>query len=178
MQQPGTQHLPPASQPWRYPMSLPADRLSPLGTANSRRTQAPAGCCLTPTPTSTGSVSPEEEHWPLPTTSSCCGRAEVRRFVLISLSKPMKWKFPHGKSLIFECARMCWKPSQWKIPNQLPGALTRLVKPLTWEHSLALRQYLSPAAKGKAVGCSKLGMLPLHHPRGRAGQGAMLAGGW
>lgn len=57
---------------------------------------------------------------PLPTASGCRSRAEVQRFVLISLSKPTKRKFPHGKPLIFECARMCWKPSRWKIPNPVP----------------------------------------------------------
>ena len=109
--------------------------------------------------------------------SGCRSRPEVRRFVPISLSKPTKQKFPHGKLRIFECAMMCWKPSHWKIPDRLQGALTSLVKPLTQEHTSVLWWYLPPGVEGKAVGCSKLGTLlraadratlPLHHP-GRSG---------
>lgn len=126
-----------------------------LGTANSRWTlSALSSCgmllsfgvwmwescavallhpCQTPHP------DRHQEHlaaggMPFPTVSTAA--AEQRcSFVLISFSKPRKWKFPHGKPLIFECARMCWNPSQWKIPNQLHSALTSLEKPLSWEHT-------------------------------------------
>lgn len=87
-------------------------------------------------------------------------RAEVRHFVLISLSKPMKRKFPHGKPLVFACARMCWKASQWKIPKQPPA---NVVKPLVREHLGAVPV---PALlnRWKSWGCSELGLRALHRP--------------
>lgn len=73
----------------------------------------------------------------------------MQHFVLVSLSKPMKQKFSHGKPLIFECARMCWKPSWWKIPNQLHSTLTSPEKPLTGEHASVQWWYLPPDLRGK-----------------------------
>lgn len=106
----------------------------------------------------------------LPSASSCRSRAEVRHFVLISPSKPMKQKFPHGKPLIFECARMCWKPSQWKIPNQPHSTLANLVKPLTREH---LSAAVVPALLSgwKSCGMHRAEAAALASPHNWGGQG-------
>jgi len=141
---------PPARQAWGHPMSPAADSPSPLETANSRRRiSAPSPCgtlvvrvgdthAAHPASPLPRCPHPDRQReplagvgTPLPTVSGCCSRAEVLCFVLVSLSEPTKRKFPHGKPLIFECARMCWKPSRWKIPNQLHGTLTSPVNPLT-----------------------------------------------
>lgn len=68
----------------------------------------------------------------------------MQRLVLVSLAEPTKQKFPHGKSLGF-CK---WKPSRWKIPNQLHSALTSPARARGWEGGWVL-----PAAQG---GCSEL----------------------
>lgn len=141
----------PSCQPgWGHTVSPTTAHPSPLGPANSGRTLSALNPCCSLPGSGAGRVvlpSPARTDAPrlapgaslggrttLPSSSSCRSRAEVRHFVLISPSKPMKQKFPHGKPLIFECARMCWKPSQWKIPNQPHSRLANLVKPLTREH--------------------------------------------
>lgn len=100
----------------------------------------------------------------------------MRHFVLISLSKPMKQKFPRGKALIFECARMCWKPSQWKIPNQPHSTLANLVKPLTREH-LGAAVVAALWSGWKSRGMQELGLLPLPQPRTGAVGGDARRGG-
>lgn len=140
VQQPDTQHLPPVSQAQGHPVSPPQQTVPvPWGQ------QTQDGAFLLQAPLLPFGVWLGESHaahpalplpgcphrdqsrehlarggTPLPTASGCRSRAEVQRFVLISLSKPTKRKFPRGKPLIFECARMRWKPSRWKIPNPVP----------------------------------------------------------
>lgn len=178
VQQPGTQTC---RLGWGHTVHPAKDHPSPLVTANSRWTlcseslqdAAPCQDLARGEPFCPALPGPTHPDWhrehlsgegtTLPNASSCRSRAEVQRFVLISLSKPMKQKFPRGKALIFECARMCWKPSQWKIPNQPHITFAKLVKPLTREH---LSAAVVPAlwSGWKSCGMHRAGAAPLHHP--------------
>lgn len=115
---------------------------------------------------------------PLPTVSGCRSRAEVQHFVLVSLSKPTKQKFPRGKPLIFECARMHWKPSQWKIPNQLHSTFTSPMKPLTREHASVLRRYLHPWSGGESHGMLRSGDAALSRWPSRTAPASPREVGW
>lgn len=171
-----------------YTVSPTTARPSPLGTANSRwnafcseslQDAAPYQGLVRGEPFCPPLPGHPHPGWhrehlsrggtTLPSASSCRSRAEVRHFVLISLSKPMKQKFPHGKPLIFECARMCWKPSQWKIPNQPHSTLAHPVKPLTREH---LSAAVVPALLSgwKSCGMHRAGAAPPASPQNWGGR--------